>query len=121
MFTLLALFTLSECAGRNGGSLEGSCRSERAKISVPLRRKVLETMTRQMFSNPFRMIFFAHLHTLSPMFSYSYKNRGWGWVQADAQIRATWVCGRPAPRTCSNSRISNAFMGLHALLWTPPG
>jgi hypothetical protein len=34
MSTLLALFTLSECEGRNEGNLERSCPSEYVKASV---------------------------------------------------------------------------------------
>jgi hypothetical protein len=35
-----------------------------------------QTTTKQTTSNPFRMIFFAYLHTLNPMVSYSYKKVG---------------------------------------------
>jgi hypothetical protein len=46
-------------------------------------------------SNPFRMIFFAYPHTLSPMFSHSYKKVGGGWGQELTRWDRLPVC-RPS-------------------------
>jgi hypothetical protein len=72
---------------------------------------------------PFRIVFFAHPHHLTPIESHSCKKQGRGWrIRRFHATQALPLFSTPSKHpTHRNARNSNRFMRILTILWIPGG